>query len=259
MEGVFIGDLVGSAYEWTGFKSKEFPLFSAKCRGTDDSLMTCAVAEAFAKAQQEGRLGEDAYVEGLLAHFMRNIGLRYPDAGYGSKFLYWLQHKELGPYGSFGNGAAMRVAPAAYFGRTLEEVEHLAMVSARVSHNHPSAYKAAKAVAGCAFLARKGADKDGLGAYAGRYYNLHFTVEGIRDSYRGDSSCDNSVPQGIVSFLDADSFEDGLRNAVSLGGDSDTLAAIAGAIGEPFFGIPPLLVVEARKYYLPELKKWENA
>lgn len=153
----------------------------------------------------------------------------------------------------------MRVAPAAYFGRTLEEVEHLAMVSARVSHNHPSAYKAAKAVAGCAFLARKGADKDGLGAYAGRYYNLHFTVEGIRDSYRGDSSCDNSVPQGIVSFLDADSFEDGLRNAVSLGGDSDTLAAIAGAIGEPFFGIPPLLVVEARKYYLPELKKWENA
>lgn len=176
MEGVFIGDLVGSAYEWTGFKSKEFPLFSAKCRVTDDSLMTCAVAEAFAKAQQEGRLGEDAYVEGLLAHFMRNIGLRYPDAGYGSKFLYWLQHKELGPYGSFGNGAAMRVAPAAYFGRTLEEVEHLAMVSARVSHNHPSAYKAAKAVAGCAFLARKGADKDGLGAYAGRYYNLHFTV-----------------------------------------------------------------------------------
>ncbi|WP_432643283.1 ADP-ribosylglycohydrolase family protein [Acidaminococcus sp.] len=253
MEGAFIGDIVGSIYEWRNHKSKEFPLFSPGCRATDDSLMTLAVEQAFEAARSRGKLLERHTVLPLLARAMRSLGQKYPDAGFGGKFRYWLFHPEMGAYGSFGNGAAMRVSPAGWFGRTLAEVRQLAILSCEVSHNHPESYRAAQATAGAIFLARQKKSKEEIREYLKPFYDLDFTVEGIRDAYEGDASCQNSVPQGLVCFLDSTCFEDALRNAVSLGGDSDTLAAIAGSIAEPFYGIPEEIRKEARKYYLPEM------
>ena len=255
MEGAFIGDIVGSKYEWRNFKHKDFPLFSEGCRATDDSLMTLAVARAFAAAKTQGKLLERHTVLPLLAKEMRQLGQKYPDAGFGGKFRYWLFHPEVGAYGSFGNGAAMRVSPAGWYGRTLAEARQLAILSCEVSHNHPESYRAAQAVAGAIFLARQQKTKDEIREYLKPFYDLDFTVEGIRDTYKGDATCQNSVPQGLVCFLDSTGFEDALRNAISLGGDSDTLAAIAGSIAEPFYGIPEDIRQEARTYYLPEMKE----
>ncbi|WP_071143093.1 ADP-ribosylglycohydrolase family protein [Acidaminococcus timonensis] len=254
MEGAFIGDIVGSKYEWRNYRHKAFPLFSQGCRATDDSLMTLAVARAFAAAKAQGKLLERHTVLPLLAREMRALGQKYPDAGFGGKFRYWLFHPEMGAYGSFGNGAAMRVSPAGWYGRTLAEARQLAILTCEVSHNHPESYRAAQAVAGAIFLARQKKSKEEIREYLKPFYDLSFTVEGIRDTYQGDATCQNSVPQALVSFLDSSSFEDALRNAVSLGGDSDTLAAIAGSIAEPFYGIPEEILEEGRKFYLPEMK-----
>lgn len=158
MEGAFIGDIVGSVYEWKDHKGKRFPLFAPGCRATDDSLMTLAVARAFQEAQQAGKLLEADTVLPLLAREMRRIGQKYPDAGFGGKFRYWLFHPEMGAYGSFGNGAAMRVSPAGWFASTLEEAQQLAVLSCQVTHNHPDSYRAAQAVAGAVFLARQHKD-----------------------------------------------------------------------------------------------------
>ena len=258
MEGAFIGDIVGSIYEWQNHKSKEFPLFSKGCRATDDSVMTCAVAEAFQKAQQQNTMANKEIVMELLRQHMRKLGQKYPNGGYGGKFLYWLLHPEMGAYGSFGNGAAMRVSPAGWFGRTLQEARTLALWSCEVTHNHPDSYRAAQAVAGAIFLARQHKTKVELRNYLEQFYCLDFTVESIRDSYQGDATCNNSVPQALVCFLDAIDFEDAIRNAISLGGDSDTLGAIAGSIAEPYFGIPQTILTEARKFYLPEMELWEG-
>ncbi len=256
MEGAFVGDIIGSVYEWRNHKSKEFPLFSKGCRATDDSVMTCAVAEAFRKAQQQNNLSKKEVVVELLHQQMRTLGQKYPNVGYGGKFLHWLFHPEMGAYDSFGNGAAMRVSPAGWFGRTLQEVRTLALWSCEVTHNHPDSYRAAQAVAGAIFLARQHKTKKELRNYMEQFYCLAFTVESIRDTYAGDATCNGSVPQALVCFLDADSFEDAIRNAISLGGDSDTLGAIAGSIAEPFFGIPQNIIEEARKLYLPEMEQW---
>ena len=137
MEGAFIGDIVGSVYEWSGHKGKAFPLFQPGCRATDDSLMTLAVARAFREAQKAGKLLEAETVLPLLARYMRQLGQKYPNAGFGGKFRQWLSDPAMGPYGSFGNGAAMRVSPAGWFASTLEEAQHLAVLSCQVTHNHP--------------------------------------------------------------------------------------------------------------------------
>ena len=253
MEGAFIGDIVGSVYEWSGHKGKEFPLFQPGCRATDDSLMTLAVARAFREAQKAGKLLEAETVLPLLARYMRQLGQKYPNAGFGGKFRQWLSDPAMGPYGSFGNGAAMRVSPAGWFASTLEEAQHLAVLSCQVTHNHPDSYRAARAVAGAVFLARQHKTKEQIRTYLRQYYPLDFRPEDLRDSYQGDATCEGSVPQALEAFLEAENFEDALRNAVSLGGDTDTLAAMAGSIAEPFFGIPEKILEEGRKYYLPEM------
>jgi ADP-ribosyl-[dinitrogen reductase] hydrolase len=256
MKGAFIGDVVGSVYEWSGRRSRQFPLFGRHSRPTDDSLMTAAVALAFGTAR-EGRLEEtEAVLAPLLCRFMRTIGRRYPHAGYGFRFKAWLFDDSQGPYQSFGNGAAMRVSPAGWYGRTLEEAEKLAVISARVTHDEPSAEKAARAVAGGIFLARQGADREKLRSYLKQYYPLETPLDVLQREYVGDATCDGSVPQALEAFLEATDFEDALRGAISLGGDSDTLAAIAGSLAEAFFGIPEAILEAGEKRFLPEM--WES-
>lgn len=223
MIGAIIGDIVGSGYEFGNNKTKEFPLFSPGCRFTDDTVMTVAVAQAL-------------LTDGDFAGRMRAWGRRYPMAGYGAKFIQWLMAPEPRPYGSWGNGSAMRVSPCALAARSLEEALELAEESAVVSHDHPEAVRGAQAVAAAVYLARSGSTREQIRAYVRQYfYPLEQTLAQIRPGYQFDSSCRGSVPQAIQAFLESADFEDAIRNAVSIGGDSDTIAAMAGSIAWPFY------------------------
>lgn len=253
MLGAIIGDIVGSIYEFESFKRKDFPLFSVGCEPTDDSLMTMAVGLA---CVNEDTHNEFAFKRTLCA-LMREIGRQYPDAGYGEIFYEWLMSDTMGPYGSYGNGSAMRVSPVAYVEHTLEDVERLARWSAEVTHDHPEGIRGAQAVAAAIFLAREGKSKDEIRAYIEeKYYDLDFTLDEIRPSYRYDVTCRGSVPQAIVCFLEAEDFEDAVRNAISLGGDGDTIAAMAGAIAEAYYGIPDALADRALEYMDDDQKSW---
>jgi len=235
MLGAIIGDVVGSLYEFSSHKSKQFPLFMPGCRATDDSVMTVAVGCACVEADLEDR---EVFQE-VLAEKMREIGRLYPDAGYGNLFYDWLMSDTAGAYGSRGNGSAMRVSPVAWAARSLEEAVRLARWSAEITHDHPDGIRGAEAVAAAILLAREGADKETIRNYIEtHYYDLRFTLDAIRPTYRADLTCEGSVPQAIVCFLEAESYEDAIRNAISLGGDGDTQAAIAGSIAEAYFGIP---------------------
>ncbi|HEL2004942.1 TPA: ADP-ribosylglycohydrolase family protein [Streptococcus suis] len=248
MFGAIVGDVIGSRFEGRDIKSKEFDLFHPTCRFTDDSVMTAAVAASFLGLNEPF---DD--LEKALVLNMKDFGKLYPRAGYGPQFKKWIESKDSEPYNSFGNGSAMRVAACGHVGKSLEETLDLAERVASVTHNHPEGIKGAQAVAGAIFLARTGKNKEEIRQFvADRFYNLDFTLDAIRPSYKFDSSCQGSVPQAIVAFLEAEDFEDAIRNAVSLGGDSDTLAAIAGSIAEPFFGIPEEIVYRTTDY-LPSL------
>ena len=237
MLGAIIGDIAGSVYEFHPHKSKDFPLFSEKSAFTDDTVMTLAVAEAL----MNGGAEED-YIAS-----MQRWGRRYPDGGYGGRFFGWLFPKEPQPYNSFGHGSAMRVSPVAWFYDSLEAVENAAALSARVTHNHPEGVKGAQATAAAVFLARTGHGKGEVRNYlSARFgYDLGRTCGEIRPGYHFDVTCQGSVPEAIIAWLDSDGFEDAIRNAVSLGGDSDTQAAIAGAIAQAEYGIPPEIAREA--------------
>lgn len=235
MLGAIIGDIVGSPYEFESDKTKDFPLFIPQCRPTDDSIMTIAVGCACAEADC---YDEDNF-ERTLIEKMRELGRMYCGAGYGGMFYRWLMSDHMQAYNSFGNGSAMRVSPTAYAVDTLEDVERLAKWSAEVTHNHPEGVKGAQAVAAAILLARTGSSKDEIKRYIeNKYYDLDFTLDEIRPGYSFDVTCQGSVPQAIMCFLEAEDYEDAIRNAVSLGGDADTQAAMAGAIAEAFFGIP---------------------
>jgi len=235
MLGAIIGDVVGSIYEFRSHKSKVFPLFVKGCRPTDDSVMTVAVGCACAEADVED---EGAFKRALVQK-MRELGRLYPNAGYGDHFYDWLMDDNATAYGSYGNGAAMRVSPVGWVAQTLEEAERLAKWSAEISHDHPDAIRGAQAVAGSIFLARTGASQAQIREYVEKkYYDLNFTLDEIRPTYRMTLVSERSVPQAIVCFLEAESYEDAIRNAISLGGDGDTQAAIAGSIAEAYFGIP---------------------
>jgi type I restriction enzyme M protein len=235
MLGAIIGDVIGSPYETDSEKSKDFALFVPSCHPTDDSVMTVAVGCACA----EGNLRDEWAFKRVLMEKMKEIGLLYPDAGYGKRFYQWMIEDETEPYGGKTNGSAMRVSPVAWAASSLSEAERLAKWSAEVTHNHPEGIKGAQAVAAAIFLARSGADKEEIRSYIEEaYYDLDFTLDEIRPGYRFDMTCEGSVPQAIVCFLESEDFEDAIRNAVSLGGDGDTQAAIAGAIAEAFYGIP---------------------
>ena len=240
MLGAIGGDIIGSVYEHRGIKTKEFPLFDPLCRFTDDSVLTVAVAHAI--------LTDTPYVEAL-----RSIGRKYPRAGYGRSFVEWLMSKDAGPYGSWGNGAAMRVSPVGFAYHTEQEVLAQAERTAVVTHDHPEGVKGAQATALAVFLARTGAGKEGIRDTIGQRfgYDLNRSVDDIRPSYGFDVSCQGTVPEAIIAFLDSESYEDAVRNAVSLGGDSDTLACIAGGIAEAFYGGVPTDIRQRIQLLLP--------
>lgn len=230
MIGAIIGDIAGSVYEWNNIKTKDFPLFSPGCFFTDDTVMTLAVAEGL----MNGGSAE------ALVQAMKKYGRMYPDAGYGGRFSSWLFSEDNAPYNSWGNGSAMRVSAAAWMFDTLSDVEQYAKISAAVTHNHPEGIKGAQATAAAIFLARKGRSKKDIKAYIeSKYsYDLSRTLYEIRPDYQFNESCQKTVPEAITAFLESTDFEDAIRNAISLGGDSDTLAAITGSIAGAAYGIP---------------------
>ena len=232
MYGAIIGDIVGSVYEWNSIKTKDFPLFSHKSTFTDDSVMTVAIAKAILRSRREGISFRETAVEE-----MQTFGRRYPNRGYGGRFHSWLNSRHPKPYGSYGNGSAMRVSPCGLIARSLDETVSLASESAEITHNHPEGIKGAAAVAAAIYLAKTGADKAEIREYIQRtYYPLDRTLDEIRPGYHFDVTCQGSVPEALTAFLESDSYVDAIRNAVSLGGDSDTQAAIAGSVAWAYYG-----------------------
>ena len=230
MIGAIVGDIAGSVYEWNNIKTKDFPLFGEICFFTDDTVMSAAVAEGLMNGG-----GADDFIDA-----MKKYGRMYPDAGYGGRFVGWLRSGGREPYGSWGNGSAMRVSPVAWYFGTLEDAERAAGVAAAVTHSHPEGVKGAKATAAAIFLARADKPKAEIKMYieSAFGYGLDRTLGEIRPMYRFNESCQGTVPEAIIAFLESGGFEDAVRNAVSLGGDSDTLAAITGGIAEAAYGIP---------------------
>jgi ADP-ribosylglycohydrolase len=249
MYGAIIGDVVGSRFERHPHKDKDFEFFASGCRFTDDTVMTAAVASALCLWKKCGAdLAQAAVSE------MRTYGRTYPRAGYGRAFSSWLKSPEPAPYGSYGNGSAMRVSPCAWAADTLEEALETAETVTAVTHSHPEGIRGALAVAGSVFLARKGCSKDDIRTFVSDgYYDLNFTIDEIRPSYRFSSSCQESVPQSIEAFLESESFEDAVRTAVSLGGDADTMADIAGAVAGAYYGIEPVYTEGLERYLTPSL------
>lgn len=231
MWGAIIGDMIGAPYEFIGRKDKSFPLFSQASRFTDDTVLTVAVARALIWYDGGGDF------EQALVWQLRRAGAAYPDAGYGSGFQTWLASDEPAPYNSCGNGSAMRVSPCGLYARSLEQALELAERSAWVTHNHPEGVKGAQATAAAVYLAKAGWDKEDIGGYlCDHFYLLTQTLTQIRPAYHFYATCQMSVPQAMICFLESTDYEDAVRNAVSLGGDSDTLAAIAGSIAWTYYG-----------------------
>ena len=233
MIGAIIGDIAGSTYEFHSIKTKDYPLFAPGSSYTDDSLMSIAVANALMQAGE----GHDGFKSHVVTS-MRQIAAKYhcPIGGYGGRFQHWLVSPNPRPYGSFGNGSAMRVSPCGDVAATLGEALELAKQSAEVTHNHPEGIRGAQAVAAAIYLARTGESRDGIRSYIEQnFYSLHQTADEIRPRYRFDETCQGTVPQAITAFLESVSFEDALRTAVSLGGDCDTLTDITCAIAWPFY------------------------
>ena len=243
--GAVIGDIAGSAYEWKPTKRKDFPLESSATRFTDDTVLTIAIADAI--------LNKKDFAENL-----KYFGRRYMNRGYGERFLKWLKSDNFLPYNSWGNGSAMRVSAVGAAYKTVDEVLYMAKKSAEVTHNHPEGIKGAQAVALSIFLARSEFSKKEIKEYIEKKFNydLGRTLDEIRPRYAFDVSCQGSVPESIISFLESDNFEDAIRNAISLGGDADTMASISGAIAAAFYkDIPDGLVAIAVKYLPDEFIK----
>jgi ADP-ribosylglycohydrolase len=240
MLGAIAGDIIGSVYEAWPIKTADFPLFQRSSRFTDDTVLTVAVAQAI-------------LTDGDYASALRNVGLRYPNAGYGGTFIQWLYDEQMGPYNSWGNGSAMRVSPVGWAYDDPDQLLAEAEASAAVSHNHPEGIKGAQAVALAIYRARTGASKDELREETAVrfHYDLSRTLDEIRPGYSFDVSCQGSVPQAIIAFLESDDYETAVRLAISLGGDSDTLACIAGAIAEAFYGVVPPAIARETRQRLP--------
>lgn len=250
MIGAILGDIIGSPYEFAeGMKRRDFPLFSRASCFTDDTVMTVAVAEALMDTLGQGR--EAVASAAVLA--MQKWGRRYPRAGYGGRFYSWLFEEEPRPYFSWGNGSAMRVSPAGWLFDSLEETLAAARAVTAVTHDHPEGIKGAEAVAAAVFLARTGSGKGEIRDYITREfgYDLARSCDGIRPGYQFDVSCQGSVPESVIAFLEGEDYEDTVRLAISLGGDTDTMGCIAGAVAEAYFGVPASLRAEGERR-LPE-------
>ena len=254
MYGAILGDIIGSPYEFDrGDKTKDFPLFSERSRFTDDTVMTIAVGDAFLDAQPSAA---EEWIERRLVNGLRRWGNTYPRAGYGVRFHLWLQVQKPVPYNSFGNGSAMRVSSVAWLYDDLDAARKAARMSAEITHNHPEGIKGAEATAAAIYLARTGHSKAEIKEYVERefQYDLSRTCDEIRPDYRHVESCQQTVPEAITAFLEGENFEDVIRTAVSLGGDCDTLTAIAGSIAEGFYGVPENLKEECRNRLPDDLR-----
>lgn len=245
MTGALMGDVSGSWYEWHNTKEKPKELITDRDHFTDDSVLTYAVADGILRGLEEAdrsRLLFDeemqAHVRSSIARSVRDFTLRYPSAGYGGRFLAWAREGSMEPYGSRGNGAAMRASFCGWLAESLEEAKLFARLSAEITHNHAYGIKGAGAVAACIYLLRTGAGKEEIQKYAGALYDMNFTLDTIRPSYSFDVSCEGSVPQAIEAFLEGEDFLDVIRLAISIGGDSDTIAAIAGSLAEAYEPAP---------------------
>jgi len=254
MIGAILGDMIGAPYEFDrGDKTKEFPLFSRGSQFTDDSVMTIAVAEALMDTIGKS----DDEIKSALVMSMRKWGKRYPNAGYGMRFYRWLHSEHPEPYGSYGNGSAMRVSSAGWLFGTLEETRHMARLTAEVTHNHPEGIKGAEAAASAIFMARTGSSKNEIRDYiiSEFGYDLSRTCDEIRPGYHHVESCQGTVPEAITAFLEGTDFEDVIRTAVSLGGDCDTLTCIAGSMAEAFYVVPEEMIDECRKRLPEDMRK----
>ena len=240
MLGAIAGDVIGSVYEHRQIKTTDFPLFDVRCQFTDDTVMTVAIAHAI--------LAKSDYGASLQAY-----GRRYPNAGYGGAFYNWLFQANATPYNSWGNGSAMRVSPVGFAFAGVEDVLREAGRTAEVSHNHPEGIKGAQATALAVFLARQGESKQVIKQeIVERFgYNLDRTVEDIRPNYAFDVSCQGTVPEALIAFLDSTDYEDAVRKAVSLGGDSDTLACITGGVAQAFYKAVPAHIADSVRRVLP--------
>ena len=248
MIGAIIGDIAGSRFEFHNRLSKEFTFLTADCCFTDDTVMTCAVAQALMDSKEDwSDLSEKAVAA------LQRIGRRYPNCGYGARFIHWVFTDNPQPYDSCGNGSAMRVSPVGFAARDVEEAKRLSAAVTRISHDHPEGMKGAEATAVAIVLARQGKTKDEIRAAMEEYYDLSETVDGYREKGQGHGReiCQVSVPQALICFLEGESYEDVIRNCISIGGDSDTIAAIAGGIAEAYFGIPEDIAKKAERF-LPQ-------
>lgn len=259
MIGAIVGDVVGSRFEWHNRKSKKFTFLKGKeessrpCHFTDDTAMTLAVADAIMK----WRAGSDVSHEALSAQAvksMQDFGRRYPHVGYGGNFFRWLNYDDPQPYNSWGNGSAMRVSACGWAGQTLDEVKAISRAVTEVTHSHPEGIKGAEATAVATFLARTGKSMEEIRAVIVRdYYPLDFTLDEIRPTYEFDVSCQGSVPQALEAFFESTSFEDAIRNAISIGGDSDTIGAICGAVAGAYYGVPSDIRAKTETFLPPDL------
>lgn len=261
MLGAIIGDIVGSRFEFNNHRSKDFELFGDGCFATDDSIMTLAIAKAIieaSKVKAPDSYDDDHEFHALLSNltikYMQEIGRKYPNCGFGGMFYQWVFNDSPEPYNSFGNGAAMRVSPAGFAARSEWDAERLAETVTEVTHNHDEGIKGAKATAVAIVMARRGALKSEIrDRIVAEYYPLDFRIDEIRNTYRFNETCQETVPQAIECFLESTSFEDAVRTAISLGGDSDTIGAITGAIAEAYYGVPSSIKEKALGYLDEEL------
>lgn len=234
MLGAIIGDIVGSRFEWNNHRDKDFEFLTYKCFPTDDSIMSLAIAQAVLVSKpNHSDLSKNAI------ECMQSVGRNYPDCGYGGSFYNWMFSDNPKPYNSYGNGAAMRVSPVGFAATSLEEAKELSKLVTEVTHNHPEGIKGAEATAVAIYLAKSGSSILEIRDYINdNYYPVNFTLDDIRDTYKFNETCQDTVPQALQAFFESTDFEDAIRNAISIGGDSDTLAAICGGVAEAYYGIP---------------------
>jgi type I restriction enzyme M protein len=234
MLGAIIGDIVGSRFEWNNHRDKDFDFFTHKCLTTDDSIMTLAVAKALMVSKPDYSDLSKNTVE-----CMQSVGRNYPNCGYGGGFYRWMFSDNPQPYNSFGNGSAMRVSAVGFVAKSLDEAKLLSKLVTEVTHNHPEGIKGAEATAVAIYMAKTGSNILEIRDYINKhYYSLNFTLDEIRETYQFNETCQETVPQALQAFFESTDFEDAIRNAISIGGDSDTVAAICGGVAEAYYGIP---------------------
>lgn len=252
MIGAIIGDIVGSRFEFHNHLGKKFSFFSPRCCFTDDTVMTCAVAQALMDSREDF---SDLQEKTIAA--MQRIGRQFPNCGYGARFIDWMFSDDPQPYNSYGNGAAMRISPVGFAARDVNEAKRLSAAVTCVSHNHPEGMKGAEATAVAIVMARQGRSKEEIRAAMEEYYDLSVSVDEYRRRWNGHGReiCQVSLPQALACFFEGESYEDVIRSCISIGGDSDTIAAIAGGIAEAFYGIPEDFRDQVREYLPPVLAK----